>query len=81
MRRYKLLAEQNLEPIEDAFKVFQDTLVGLKRLQNEPNWMGHEEVQDTMLFVDDQGALFLYVHGQLASMTIVKNVMDKLRPS
>ena len=30
VRRYKLVAEQNIEPMEDALEVFQDTLLAFE---------------------------------------------------
>ena len=37
MRRYKFVAEQNLQPMEDALDVFQDTLVAFEEAAKKAN--------------------------------------------
>ena len=61
MRRHKLVAEQNIKPMEDALEVVQDTLHALEEAAKQACWCprSDSQVQDTLhAFVD--------VHGQIA---------------
>ena len=53
MRRYKFVAEQNLQPMEDALDVFQDTLVAFEEAAKKQTL-----VEDTMLLLMLKGACF-----------------------
>ena len=53
MRRYKFVAEQNLQPMKDALDVFQDTLVAFEEAAKKQTL-----VEDTMLLLMLKEACF-----------------------